>query len=115
MQYAVYKVRSAQAQAQGRGGNAKTNTKQQARARGGPAKRKPVTPVVGGWVGVRKRNGVRVAFLRSPCDSPHRETPKNVIKENREKFGFRFLVDFFVKHFRHDFFVKHFRRFAKTN
>jgi hypothetical protein len=31
--------------------------------------------------------------------------PKNVIK-NREKIGFGFLVEFFVKAFRHDFFVK---------
>jgi hypothetical protein len=30
-------------------------------------------------------------------NSPHRETPKNVIKQIREKVGFRFLVDFFVK------------------
>jgi hypothetical protein len=30
-------------------------------------------------------------------NSPHRETPKNVIKKNREKVGFGFLVDFFVK------------------
>jgi hypothetical protein len=47
-------------------------------------------------------------------NSPHRETPKNVKKENREKIGFGFFVDFFVKHFRHDCFVKLFRhgRFA---
>jgi hypothetical protein len=40
-----------------------------------------------------------VVFL----NSPHRETPKNVIKTNREKSVFDFL-----KHFRHDFFVKRF-------
>jgi hypothetical protein len=32
--------------------------------------------------------------------SPHRDTPKNVIK--RFVFGFRFFVDFLVKTFRHD-------------
>jgi hypothetical protein len=43
--------------------------------------------------------------------SPHRETPKNVIKQNREKVGFGFLVEFFFfskKTFRHDFFFKTF-------
>ena len=68
-----------------------------------------VTPVVGGWVRVRKRIRVRfffniyfIVFL----NSPHRETPKNVIKQNREKIGFGFLVEFFVKTFGHDFFCK---------
>jgi hypothetical protein len=36
------------------------------------------------------------------------ETPKNAIKRNRETIGFGFLVDFFVKPFRHDFFAKRF-------
>jgi hypothetical protein len=31
--------------------------------------------------------------------SPHRETPKNVIKQNREKIGLGFLVELFVKDF----------------
>jgi ubiquitin C-terminal hydrolase len=43
-------------------------------------------------------------------NSPHRETPKNVIKQNREKIGLGFFVDCFVKTFRHDtrFFCKTF-------
>jgi hypothetical protein len=41
-------------------------------------------------------------------NSPHRETPKNLIKQIREKIGFGFLVEFFVKTFRHEFFVKRF-------
>ena len=41
-------------------------------------------------------------------NSPYRETPKNVIKKNREKVGFGLLVEFFVKTFRHDFFGKTF-------
>jgi hypothetical protein len=45
---------------------------------------------------------VRVVF----STSPHRETPKKVIKTNRENIGFGFFVDFFVKAFRHDFFGK---------
>jgi hypothetical protein len=36
-------------------------------------------------------------FLIVFLNSPHRETPKNVIKQNRETIGFGFLVDFFVK------------------
>jgi hypothetical protein len=40
-------------------------------------------------------------------NSPHRETPKNVIKKSR-KIGFGFFVVFFAKTFRHDFFVKRF-------
>jgi hypothetical protein len=55
----------------------------------------------GGWVGgseAKKDLGsdlffryVFIVFL----NSPHRETPKNVVKKNREKIGFGFLVDFF--------------------
>jgi hypothetical protein len=47
-------------------------------------------------------------FLIVSLNSPHRETPKNVIKQNREKIGFGLLVDFFVKTFRHDLFFKTF-------
>jgi hypothetical protein len=43
-------------------------------------------------------------------NSPHRETPKNVIKkiEQKAKIGFGFFVEFFVKFFRHDVFFKTF-------
>jgi hypothetical protein len=41
-------------------------------------------------------------------NSPHRETPKNVRNKIREKIGFGFLVELFVKSFRHDFFCKTF-------
>jgi hypothetical protein len=40
--------------------------------------------------------------------SPHWETPKNVMKTNREIIGFGFFVDFFVKSFPHDLFAKRF-------
>jgi hypothetical protein len=56
----------------------------------GPAKKMSVTPVVGGWVRARKRDGVSffpgyffIVFL----NSPRRETPKNVIEKNRGKLG----------------------------
>jgi hypothetical protein len=45
---------------------------------------------------------IAIVFL----NSPHRETPKNVIKKNREKIGFGFLVEFFVQVFRHDFLLQ---------
>jgi hypothetical protein len=66
--------------------------------------------VVGGWVRVRKRMGSDLFFVFFIVfvNSPHRETPKNVIKQNREKIGFGFLVEFFVKTFRHDVFCKTF-------
>jgi hypothetical protein len=73
-------------------------------------KSKSATSVVGGWVRGQKRTSARfppdlfIAFL----NCPQRETPKNVIKGNREKIGFGFIVDFFVKTFRHDFSVKRF-------
>jgi hypothetical protein len=82
------------------------------RAQQGAGKKKVGDPR-GGWVGqsTKERDGVRFfsdIFLIVFLNSPHRETPKNVIKKNREKIGFRFLVDFFVKTFRHDFFCKTF-------
>jgi hypothetical protein len=40
-------------------------------------------------------------------NSPHRETPKNVIKKIEKKSGLGFL-SIFCKTFRHDFFVKRF-------
>jgi hypothetical protein len=49
----------------------------------GPAKKKSATPVVGGWVKVRKRDGVRFIFsifcFIVFLNSPHREKPRNVI------------------------------------
>jgi hypothetical protein len=66
-------------------------------------KKKSVTPVVGGWVRGQKRTRVRfifpIFFLIVFLNSPHRETPKNVIKKNLEKVGFGLLVNFFVKLF----------------
>jgi hypothetical protein len=74
----------------------------------GRQNQKSVTPVVGWWVRVQKRGGVRFVFfdifLVVFLNSPHRETPKNVIKENQEQIGFGFLVEFFGKFFRHDVF-----------
>jgi hypothetical protein len=39
-------------------------------------------------------------------NSPHRETPKNVIKRNPEKVGFGLLVEIFVKSVRHGLFCQ---------
>jgi hypothetical protein len=56
-------------------------------------------PVVAGWVRGQKRTGVRFIFI-SPIffvvflNSSHRETPKHVMKENREKNGL-LVLDFF--------------------
>jgi hypothetical protein len=47
-------------------------------------------------------------FLIVFLSFPHRETPKNVINKFREKVGLGFLVEFFVKAFRHDVFCKTF-------
>ena len=41
-------------------------------------------------------------------NSPHRETPKNVIKENREKIGLGFFCRFFCKKFSTRFFCQTF-------
>jgi hypothetical protein len=74
----------------------------------------------GGWVGQRpekleelgSRSRVRfifryflVVFLNSELPSP---SPRNAQKRDKKKpggVGFGFLVDFFVKAFRHDFFL----------
>jgi hypothetical protein len=76
-------------------------------------KTNPGTPVVGGWIRVRKSDGVgfifsiffcrcRVFELPSPRNAQKRD------KKNREKIGFGFLVEFFVKTFRHDVFCNFF-------
>jgi hypothetical protein len=59
--------------------------------------------VVGWFLGGQKSTRVGQVFFRDFLivflHSPHRETPKNVIKKNREKIGFGFLVDVFEKLF----------------
>jgi hypothetical protein len=72
----------------------------------GPAKKKSVTPVVGGWGSrgseAKKGPGSDLffdIFKMVLLNSPRRETPKNVIKNNRQKISFGFFVDFFVKAF----------------
>jgi hypothetical protein len=66
---------------------------------------------VDGWfLGGQKSTRAGWIFLRFFIvflNAPHRETPKKVIKENREKVGFGFLSIFFLT-FRHNFFVKRF-------
>ena len=55
----------------------------------GAGKKKSVTPVVGGWVRVRKRDGVGFIFSIYLCrvlSSPHRETPKNVVKQTEKSW-----------------------------
>jgi hypothetical protein len=77
----------------------------------GPAhKKKPGTPVVGGWVRVRKRDGVRFVssiFFIVFLDSPHRETPKNVIKKIEKTSVLDFWSNF-LKNFSTLFFCKKF-------
>jgi hypothetical protein len=54
----------------------------------GRQNKKSVTPVVGGWVRGQKRTRVRFIFLiffMVFLNSPHRETPKNVIKKIDKK------------------------------
>jgi hypothetical protein len=75
-------------------------------------KNTPWTPVVGGWVRGQKRSGSNIYFsyFMVFSNSPRRETPKNVMNENREttaekkpktryqksrrKTGIEFFVDF---------------------
>ena len=61
----------------------------------------------GGWVRGEKMTRVKYVFFLHYfmvfSNSPPRETPKNVIEKSRKKIGFGFLVDFFVKTFRHVF------------
>jgi hypothetical protein len=78
----------------------------------GPAKKKVGDPR-GGWVGQStKKDWGQIyffdIFLIVFLNSPHQETPKNVIKKIREKVIFGFLVEFLAKTFRHDFFCKTF-------
>jgi hypothetical protein len=80
----------------------------------GTQKKKVTDPYVVGWfLGGQKSTRAGQIFFREFfivfLNSPHRETPKNVIKENRlnrEKIGLGFFCRFFCKSFRHDFFVK---------
>jgi hypothetical protein len=63
--------------------------------------------VVGGWVRGQKSTRVRffVDFFNRVFELP---SPRNAPKRDKtieEKIGFGFLVDFFVKTFRHDFLV----------
>jgi hypothetical protein len=79
----------------------------------GHSKKKVTDPYVVGWF-LRGQKSTRAGqiffrdFFILFLNSPHQETPKNVIKKNREKIGLGFFVDFFVKTFRQDFFVKRF-------
>jgi hypothetical protein len=66
------------------------------RARG--RQKKSVIPVVGGWIRVRKKDGVRIFsryFFIVFLNSPHQETPKNVMKTKSKEIGFGFLVELF--------------------
>jgi hypothetical protein len=68
------------------------------------------TYVVGWFLGGQKSTKaghIFSIFFIVPLNSPHRETPKNVIKKNREKIGFGFFVDFF-ENFPTRFFCKTF-------
>jgi hypothetical protein len=55
--------------------------------------------VVGWFLGGQKSTRVGHIFFRDFfivfLNSPHRETPKNVIKKNREKIGFGFFCRLF--------------------
>jgi hypothetical protein len=59
-----------------------------------------VTPVVGGLVRGQKGPGpgpISPIFSCGVLTSLHRETPQNVIKENRQDIGFHFFGRFFCK------------------
>jgi hypothetical protein len=68
----------------------------------GPARKKSVTPVVGGWVRAQKKDRGQIFppdFLMVFLNSPHRETLKNMINKNRQKpFDTIFLQKVFVVH-----------------
>jgi hypothetical protein len=77
----------------------------------GPAICFSVTPVVGGWVRVRNRDRVRFIFSMFFYRVVELLSPRNAQKRDKQiekKIGFGFLVEFFVKTFRHDFFCKTF-------
>jgi hypothetical protein len=85
-------------------------------ARGkGPANNKEVGgPWPPWWVGGSEyEKGMAPDFFRYFYRTfflypPRRETPKNVIKQNREKIGFGFLVDLFCKNVSTRFFCETF-------
>jgi hypothetical protein len=76
----------------------------------GAGKKKAGDPVVGGWAGVRKKDGVKLVFryifLIAFLNSPH-NSQRNAQKRDK-KIGFGFLVEFFVKTVQHDVFCKTF-------
>jgi hypothetical protein len=79
----------------------------------GALKTKVTDPYVVGWfLGGQKSTRVGQIFLGDFfivfLNSPHRETPKNVIKQNREKIGLGFFCRFFCKNFSTPFFCKTF-------
>jgi hypothetical protein len=68
----------------------------------GRQKQISVTPVVGGWVRGQKRTRVRFSssiFFVVFLNSPHREMPKNVIKNKSRKNRFWIFGRFFWKNF----------------
>jgi hypothetical protein len=67
--------------------------------------------VVGWFLGGRKSTRVDHIFceiLNRVFDLPSPRNAQKRDKQNVEKTGFGFFVDFFVKTFRHDFFGKRF-------
>jgi hypothetical protein len=78
----------------------------------GKKKKKTGTPVVGGWVRVRNKDQGQTffgIFFIVFLNSPHRETPRNVIKQIREKVGFWIFGRIFCKNLSTRlFFVKRF-------
>jgi hypothetical protein len=71
----------------------------QQHAKGHSKKKVTDLGVVGWFLGGQKSTRVGQIFVRDFfivfLNSPHRETPKNVIKQNREKIGFGFFCRFF--------------------
>jgi hypothetical protein len=78
----------------------------------GALKKQMTDPYVVGWFpGGQKSTRAGQSFSRDFCRVFELPSPRNAQKydqKNREKIGFGFLVDFFVKTFRHDFFCKTF-------
>jgi hypothetical protein len=65
--------------------------------------------VVSGKVKGQKRTRVKFFFaivLIVVLKSPYQKTPKNVINEIKKKSVFHFLIEIFVKAFRHNCFAK---------
>jgi hypothetical protein len=83
---------------------------QKPKTKGPPKNQKKNGDPCGGWVGLRqKKDQGPIYFFDIFCGVFELPSPRNAQKrdkQNREKVVLGFLVDFFVKTFRHDFLQK---------